>query len=224
MNLPLTEISSMKDPLEREAPDSRTGCGTKYRAILLFGAPGSGKGTQGRLLGGASGFFHCACGDVFRSLDVQSPLGQAFTEYSSRGQLVPDELTIQLWQKRLADHVEESKFLPGEQWLVLDGIPRNQVQARLMEVFIDVEQVFYLQCKDPELLEKRLGRRASESHRPDDRYPEVVRRRLALFESESVGVLDCYSDSIVKTLDAAASPQQIHAEILSQILGNLRRG
>jgi len=223
MNIPVTEISSMKGQLQGEASDPKTRCSTKYRAILLFGAPGSGKGTQGRLLGGASGFFHCACGDVFRSLDVQSPLGQAFTEYSSRGELVPDELTIQLWQKRLADHVEESKFLPGEQWLVLDGIPRNQVQARLMEVFIDVEQVFHLQCKDPELLEKRLGRRASESHRPDDRYPEVVRRRLALFESESVGVLDCYSDSIVKTLDAAASPPQIHAEILRTILGTLRR-
>ena len=60
-----------------------------YRTILLFGAPGSGKGTQGKILGSIPGFFHCACGDVFRSLDLKTEIGQAFLAYSSRGELVP---------------------------------------------------------------------------------------------------------------------------------------
>src|SRR3989454_6004020 len=70
-----------------------------YRTVLLFGAPGAGKGTQGKILGTIPNFFHCACGDVFRSLKTDSAIGQVFLEYSSRGELVPDEQTIQLWRE-----------------------------------------------------------------------------------------------------------------------------
>ena len=65
---------------------------TKYRTYLIFGAPGSGKGTQGRTLGTIPRFFHCACGDVFRSIDTRTSLGKAFLEYSSRGSLFPMRL------------------------------------------------------------------------------------------------------------------------------------
>ena len=71
----------------------------RYQTVLLFGAPGAGKGTQGKILGLVPGFFHLACGDVFRSLDVNSELGKEFLEYSSRGELVPDSLTIEMWRQ-----------------------------------------------------------------------------------------------------------------------------
>lgn len=190
----------------------------KFRAILLFGAPGSGKGTQGRLLGATPGFFHCACGDVFRALDIRSPLGRAFMDLSTRGELVPDELTVGLWQKRLDDQVAASTFRPDRQWLVLDGIPRNRNQARMLEAFIDVSLVLHLRCEDPAVLEQRLGRRASEDRRSDDTAVEVVRRRLAVFESESLGVLDCYPREVVRSVDASAPPGDVLAEILGHIL------
>ena len=60
----------------------------KYQTYILFGAPGSGKGTQGRTLGSIPRFFHCACGDVFRAIDTRTKVGRAFLEYSSKGQLV----------------------------------------------------------------------------------------------------------------------------------------
>ena len=60
----------------------------KYRTVLLFGAPGSGKGTQGKILGSIPGLFHFACGDAFRNLRITDPLGRLFIEYSSKGQLV----------------------------------------------------------------------------------------------------------------------------------------
>jgi len=190
----------------------------RFRAILLFGAPGSGKGTQGRLLGATPGFFHCACGDVFRALDMQSPLGREFMDYSTRGELVPDQLTVSLWQQRLADHVKESAFQPDNQLLVLDGIPRNTNQARMMETFIDVALVIHLHCADSSVLEARLGRRAAEERRPDDHSAEIVRRRLAVFEAESLGVLDRYPRSLVKFVDASAPPGEVLAEILGHIL------
>src|SRR5690242_11292693 len=71
----------------------------RYKSVLLFGAPGSGKGTQGKIIGTIPGFFHTACGDIFRSLDLNSEMGRVFWEYSSTGQLVPDEFTVKLWKQ-----------------------------------------------------------------------------------------------------------------------------
>ena len=100
----------------------------KYRTYLIFGAPGSGKGTQGKILGTIPRFFHCACGDVFRALDTRTPLGQAFIEYSSRGELVPDDLTVQLWKARIADHVGAHTFKPDIDDLILKKL--KAIQAR----------------------------------------------------------------------------------------------
>ena len=67
-----------------------------FRSILLFGPPGVGKGTQGKILGMVPGFFHLSVGDVFRSIDIGSDDGKQVYQYSSQGQLVPDELTVRI--------------------------------------------------------------------------------------------------------------------------------
>ena len=85
----------------------------RHPAIIILGAPGSGKGTQGKILGAIPRFFHCACGDVFRSLDTRTPLGQKFMEYSSRGELVPDELTIELWKAQIKNLADSYVYKPG---------------------------------------------------------------------------------------------------------------
>src|SRR6266404_7008218 len=97
----------------------------KFKTVLLFGAPGSGKGTQGKLLGVLPGFVHVACGEVFRSLDLTSEVGKVFLRFSSRGELVPDDFTAQLWREHLARLVRMGSFKPETDALVLDGIPRN---------------------------------------------------------------------------------------------------
>src|ERR1035437_9243965 len=109
----------------------------RYKTILLFGAPGSGKGTQGKILGAVPGYFHCACGDVFRSLDPRSPMGRTFAEYSRTGALVPDELTIELWRQAIDAMIAAGKFVPARDTLLLDGIPRTVEQAKLMDDKID---------------------------------------------------------------------------------------
>ena len=111
----------------------RTHFAMKYTTYLLFGAPGSGKGTQGRSLGSIPRFFHCACGDVFRSIDTRTRLGRAFLEYSSRGELVPDDITVELWKARIDAAVDAHQFKPDIDVLILDGIPRNVGQAEIME-------------------------------------------------------------------------------------------
>ena len=97
----------------------------RYRTILLFGAPGSGKGTQGKILGSVPNFFHCACGDVFRNLTIDSEIGRTFVKFSSRGKLVPDKYTVRLWRENIEAMTTSGRFRPNRDTLVLDGIPRN---------------------------------------------------------------------------------------------------
>src|SRR5260221_12259543 len=103
----------------------------RYKTILLFGAPGSGKGTQGKIIGTIPGFFHTACGDIFRSLDLSSEMGRIFWEYSRKGQLVPDEFTVKLWKQYIKGMEMIQQFRPATEILVLDRIPRNVQPARL---------------------------------------------------------------------------------------------
>src|SRR5947209_6915500 len=116
----------------------------RYRAILLFGAPGSGKGTQGKIIGTIPGFYHSATGDIFRSLDLQSEMGRKFWEYSSRGELVPDEFTISLWKQYIKGMEMISQLQPVTEFLVLDGIPGSVKNADLHKDAIDEEKDFYL--------------------------------------------------------------------------------
>ena len=105
----------------------------KYRCVLLFGAPGVGKGTQGKLLGRIPGFVHMASGDIFRSLDKSSELGRKFLQYSTQGLLVPDDVTIEVWKDHVGRQVAEGTYRPDRDLLVLDGIPRSVEQCRSLE-------------------------------------------------------------------------------------------
>lgn len=150
----------------------------KYRAILLFGAPGAGKGTQGKILGQIPNFVHFSCGDAFRNLRVDSPLGRVFVEYASNGRLVPDEPTIQLWKQSMDGLAATGRFNPEADTLLLDGIPRNPRQAEIMRDMIDVKAIFNLFCPVMDKLIVRLQRRALKENRLDDANVETIRSRL----------------------------------------------
>ena len=189
---------------------------TRYVTYLFMGAPGSGKGTQGKVLGSVPRFFHCACGEVFRSLDLRTPLGQKFIEYSSKGLLVPDDLTVELWRTKIEAQVLEAEFKPDIDALVLDGIPRNVNQAKLMEQLIDVKQVFHLSCPDRVELVRRLRKRAIKDNRLDDANEEVIRKRLLTYEAETKPVLNFYA-GLVTTVDALQPPVKVLQDIISAI-------
>jgi adenylate kinase len=194
---------------------------SRYTCYLLIGSPGAGKGTQGRILGTIPRFFHCACGDVFRGLDLRSPLGRKFTEFSSKGLLVPDELTIELWQTTIDAQVKAMIFKPDIDTLVLDGIPRNLSQAKLMESLIDVRHGFHLLCQDREELIRRLRKRALHNNRLDDANETVIRRRLETYESETRLVLDFYKDKLT-TIDATQPPVKVVNEITTVIWNQIK--
>jgi adenylate kinase len=191
----------------------------KYRTYLLFGPPGSGKGTQGKTLGSIPRFYHCPCGDVFRSIDTRTKVGKAFLEYSSKGQLVPDEITVELWQEAIAAAVDAHKFKPDIDILVLDGIPRNVSQSKIMDEMIDVKKVFHLSCPSRDTLFLRLKKRALKDNRLDDANEEVIRRRLETYEQESKPVLSYYKKETVSLVDATQPPAKVLFDILAVVNG-----
>jgi adenylate kinase len=200
------------------APEpSRNGRSGRYRTYLLFGAPGSGKGTQGKALGMVPRFFHCACGDVFRSLDTRTKLGQAFVYYSSRGELVPDSICLELWKDSISGAVETHRFKPELDALLLDGIPRNLSQAELMESLIEVVKVFHLSCPDRSTLVERLRKRALKDNRLDDANEAVICKRLETYEMETKPLLGYYAPELIHTIDATLSPARVLWEILGVI-------
>jgi adenylate kinase len=191
----------------------------KYNTFILFGAPGSGKGTQGKTLGTIPRFYHCPCGDVFRSIDTRTKVGRAFLEYSGKGQLVPDEITVELWKEAIDAAVDAHKFKPDIDTLVLDGIPRNVNQAKIMREMIDVQKLFHLSCPDREALFARLKKRALKDNRLDDANEEVIQKRLDIYESESKPVLGYYSKECISVVDATQPPAKVLFDILASLNG-----
>ena len=198
----------------------------KFNTILLFGAPGSGKGTQGQTLGSIPGLVHVACGEIFRDLRVGTPLGRVFLDYSSRGALVPDDFTVQLWEEHIGGLTRLGRYDPATDILILDGIPRNVAQARLMNNHIDVRRVYYLDCADKEKMVLRLKRRALHENRLDDASDETIQTRLYVYEAETAPVLNYYPPEKICRIDTGQSPVEVLADILAdmrKLLGGVEK-
>lgn len=191
----------------------------QYITYLIFGAPGSGKGTQGKILGTIPRFFHMACGDVFRQIDTRTPLGQAFIRYSSKGDLVPDELTVELWHKTIDAMTETGQFKPDIDALVLDGIPRSVTQAEIMRTTLDVRAIFHLVVSERARLVERLRKRALKDNRLDDLSDDVISRRLETYERETQPVLAYYPQTLIHKIDALEPPARVLQNIL-EIVNN----
>lgn len=190
----------------------------RYKTVLLFGAPGSGKGTQGKVLGAVPGFFHLSCGEVFRTLNVHSDLGQLFLKYSSQGLLVPDDVTIRMWRENTQAQTILSLYKPDQDLLILDGIPRNANQAKIMDEYIEVLLIVHLTCRDENKMFDRLRKRALKENRADDAREEVIRKRWKVYQDETRPVLEHYPSSIIREVDAIGSPAEVLQHILEMVV------
>ena len=187
----------------------------RCKVCLLFGAPGVGKGTQGKVLGAVPGFVHLSTGDMFRALDPLSDLGKVFREYSLRGELVPDSFTIQLWRQYVSGLIERGVYRPARDMLVLDGIPRNASQARLMAPLLDVLAVVHLDAPDRHEMIRRLKLRAEREKRGDDAREDVIRRRLEVYDAETKPVLAEYPSGVIHLVDAMDTPAIVLQRVLA---------
>lgn len=193
----------------------------KYKTYLLFGAPGAGKGTQGKILGTVPGFVHVASGDLFRSLDPQSEAGKIFREYADRGQLVPDDFTVRLWGHHVQRLIEARRFDPDKDYLLLDGIPRNVRQAELMDPHIQVMKLIHLTAGDAlEAIVQRLKLRSLREGRSDDKNEQVINKRMEVYRNETVPLLKHFPESLRLDVNALQTPIEVARDILIGICAN----
>ncbi len=185
-----------------------------YPGALIFGVPGAGKGTQGEILTKIPGFFHLSTGVIFRKLDPKSEEGRVVREFSARGELAPDDVTIKIFLNWLDAQRLADRFRPREHLLLLDGIPRNKNQCEILKKYVDVKAVVHLMCHDEEAMIDRIRRRAVLENRLDDASESVIRRRFQVYEAETRPVLDYYPPEIVKNVESTG----IHAEVLQECL------
>jgi adenylate kinase len=179
--------------------------------VLMIAPPGAGKGTQGALIAAHFGIPHLATGDMLRDhVARRTALGRAVQEYLDRGELVPDQVVLDMVKEALI----AAKAAGGG--YVLDGIPRNMEQARAAyligrELGMTADVALHLQADDAELMRRLLARAALE-HRSDDNA-DIIAQRLALYHAVTSPIVSWYRDrGILVSVDAMRSADQVGAK------------
>lgn len=186
----------------------------KFQSVLIFGPPGSGKGTQGKFLSSAGNHFHLSSGDVFRGLSPESPAGKLYHKYAGKGQLLPDDVTIEIWHHYVMGLIATNQYFPKEQLLLLDGIPRTVKQAEILERYIEVKKIVLLETKDKNFLVQRLKRRALIEKRHDDKDESILMKRMEIYEKETFPVLEFYPEKLITRFNADQRPLEVLRDIL----------
>ncbi len=193
----------------------------KFRTVLIFGPPGSGKGTLGKFLSTAGNHFHLSSGDIFRGLDPDSSVGKLYHTYASKGNLVPDEVTIEVWLHYMQGLITTNHYFPQKQFLLLDGIPRTLQQAKILDEYIEVVKVIVLQMNNVEGLISRMKRRALIEKRQDDANETVLRNRMQVYEKETLALLDYYPKESIAYFNAEQTPLEVLRDVLIELSGVL---
>ena len=158
--------------------------------LILFGPPGSGKGTQSERLISKYGFKHLSTGDLLRSeITAQTELGLKAKSFMDAGQLVPDAVVIGMVDAAISANKGVNGFL-------FDGFPRTRAQAEALDALLkshatEIHVVLALDVPEEELIQRMIGR-AKTSGRSDDADPEVQKKRIAVYRNETLAVADHY--------------------------------
>ncbi len=158
--------------------------------LILFGPPGSGKGTQAAKLEKTYGFFHISTGDMFRSeIKKGTDLGLKAQGFMSRGELVPDEVTTGMLRNKMIEHQEAKGF-------IFDGFPRTEPQADALDQLLagmdqQIDGLILLDVPEEEVV-KRILKRGIDSKRSDDNDEDVIRNRFQVYQAKTAPIFNYY--------------------------------
>jgi adenylate kinase len=157
--------------------------------LLVLGPPGAGKGTQSKRVATEYGIAHLSTGDMFRAeIEAQTDVGRRVGPILDAGDLVPDELTIELLRQHLTGAA-------GKRGFVLDGFPRNDAQADALDELLrmldlELDAILYFDLPDHVAIQRMLGR-ASKEGRSDD-VPDTIARRFEVYRTDTEPVIEHY--------------------------------
>lgn len=184
--------------------------------LILFGPPGSGKGTQSQRLIGQYNLIHLSTGDLLRrEIAAKTPLGMEAARLMERGQLVPDEVVIGMIDSSLEKAGDAKGFL-------FDGFPRTIAQAQALDKLLalkktSITKVLALDVSEEELV-KRLLKRGETSDRPDDRDESIIRKRFRVYKTETEAVGHHYKElEKFELLNGEGSVDEIFAALRASI-------
>ncbi|MGB1316791.1 MAG: adenylate kinase [Flavobacteriales bacterium] len=183
--------------------------------LVLFGPPGAGKGTQSENLIAHYGLVHISTGDVFRALDPNSDLAKLAKSYSDKGNLVPDEVTINILENEVAKH-------PNAKGVIYDGFPRTNAQAEALDKFLSskgdsISLMVALDVPEEEL-KTRLLKRAEVSGRADDADPEIIQTRINNYNRQTAPVADFYkAQGKLRLVNGIGSIEEIFDRICAAV-------
>jgi adenylate kinase len=190
----------------------------KYKSILLFGMPGSGKGTQGAILNGLPSLIHVSMGDIFRKIPRNGKFGREIERYTSLGDMVPDDLTVRIFQRHLMIMEMQELLMPEVHSLVLDGLPRTYAQAERLAGVLDVIQIFHLKINDTKQTMDRLRARALSENRLDDMSDDVIHRRLQTYYDETFKTLSFYPTELIFEVEAGRRAIEVLCDIANRLV------
>ena len=186
--------------------------------IILFGPPGSGKGTQAQFIVESKELTHISTGDIFRkNIQQKTTLGNLASSYMNEGKLVPDQVTIDLLESEIDSHSLSNGF-------IFDGFPRTIAQAHAFELFLkkknmNLSLVISLEVSEDELTQ-RLLKRGLESGRQDDSNQDIIRNRIQVYNNQTSVLKNHYQNSLNQSffsIDGERSIDLIARDILNVI-------
>jgi adenylate kinase len=194
-----------------------SGVTRKYRSVLIFGPPGSGKGTLGKFLSSAGSHCHLSSGEIFRGMSPESPAGKLYQTYAAKGNLLPEDVAVGIWHHYVKGLIATNRYLPHQQLLLLDGIPRTLYQTQLLENHIQIMHIIALESNDTESLIGRMKRRALIERRADDLDESFIRRRIEIYKEETLQLLTHYPSDLISYFNVDQRPLEVLRDVLTKL-------
>jgi len=206
---------------------------SRFKTFLVFGPNGIGKGTNAVAVGTLPGYLHFSTGDMFRALVARVKDGTAselelrIDKIMKSGGLVDDETTVNLARENLESAVGDGRFNPETDYLLLDGLPRNVEQAKMIEPFIEICGVLHITAAR-EVAVARITGRAQKEGRKDDQDAEAVGRRLDIFFVNAARILAyydtnfngemTYNSELIHYINADQRPVEVLRDVLQWLV------
>ena len=189
----------------------------KFPAVILLGPPGSGKRLLGKYLGSSPNQYYLSSSMIFKSIDQDTPAGELYYSYAKKKKLVPNDVTLELWENYIQGLISTNSYRPNKQDLVLDGIPRTKEQAQMLDEYLNVRHVIVLESQLRDDLLKRVRRQVRKEGGLDEGVKKSFDNDYQEYSDNISGLVDVYPTHMVTYINADQRPLEVLRDVLIRL-------